>query len=528
MLTKTTPIRRLLLTLLTLAILTSVAQPALAAEKPAPERGAAEYLNFVAKSPQEQMVYIAGGKNTPEYRQFITMYVDEFIRSLPPDYETSLTYLPAQGDEWSWRMFFSGKPDYQVTRDEAYRIAKELDLNNPNLSLREKAARIDGWASSEKGKKGELLNTNGEIPAGDPWIITEGSNVYHAGPLINKERTINGASYDCDERTMGLIILYRIAGIPSCHIASGPIHDKTSGSHVEAGYCMDGTWWVNAGRNYSNGQPTTLVDYAINPTVAEGVEYYTVMILPDAGLYRISAKVIKPDPSGQKEILYDSILDLNLSWVRPNIEEDFMNYNLFHSQFIHNEIPLTRGDVAKLLCTYLSVAPMRSEQVFSDVPPSDPNSRYIWAVNRMGLMTGDGDGRFRPNSELTMQEFAAVACRVVDWGKQYLSDVIASGNTRRVHHSMTTPEQRLEQAKAAETLGKPKTFADSAKIAPYAKTSVDRLSSLGVLSGDGNGYLKPTDKLDRLRFAIMLYKLDLIAGKHGEGLITGLPESAVF
>jgi hypothetical protein len=92
-----------------------------------------------------------------------------------------------------------------------------LDLANPNLSKAEKASRIDNWASSEKGEQGELLNKTGVIPAGDPWIITEGSNVYHAGPFINRDRDIDGVSYDCNERSLGLLSLYRMAGYTVNH-----------------------------------------------------------------------------------------------------------------------------------------------------------------------------------------------------------------------------------------------------------------------------------------------------------------------
>jgi hypothetical protein len=146
----------------------------------------------------------------------------------------------------------------------------------------------------------------------------------------------------------------------------------------------------------------------------------------------------------------------------------------------------------------------------------------------MGIMTGDANGLFHPNDELTMQEFAIIAARVLDWGEKRLSDLIASGSTARAANYITTPEQRLEKLKATEATGKPKTFVDANKVASWARPAVDRLSSLGILSGDGNGYLKPTDMLDRLRFAILLYKLDVNFGSHKEGLISGLNGSVVF
>ncbi|MDR1160234.1 MAG: S-layer homology domain-containing protein [Syntrophomonadaceae bacterium] len=326
------------------------------------------------------------------------------------------------------------------------------------------------------------------------------------------------------------MILYRTAGIPAYYVLTLPVRAKAAG-HLEAGYYLNGVWWVTAGRNYGDGKPISLIDYTANPTVTTGIDYRVPPTVQDDYAYRLATNVVKPDPTGQKDIIYDFIIDLDEPWVRPNVEEDFMNHNLFYSQFIHNGVPLTRGEVARLLCNYLNIAPMRNEQIFLDVKSDDTNSHYIWAVNRMGIMTGDDNNQFHPDSELTMQEFAAIAARIVDWGEQRLSDLIIvadNGSTVGAAHIMTTPEQRLEKLKAAKTSGKPKTFADANKIASWAKPAVDKLSSLGILSGDDNGYLKPTDTLDRLRFAILLYKLDVNFGNHGEGLITGLNGSVVF
>jgi hypothetical protein len=291
-------------------------------------------------------------------------------------------------------------------------------------------------------------------------------------------------------------------------------------SHAEAAYWLNDTWWVTAGRNYNDGRPINLLDYAMNPTVTNGVDYYVSTIDADGCNGRLAMGVIKPDPTGQSlsRTIFDFILDLDVAWIRPNVEGNFMNERLFYNAFLRNNIKLTRAEVAKLLCQYLKRAPMRSDQVFADVPSTHTYASYIRAVSDLDLMTGDDQNLFHPDGELTIQEFAVIADRIVDWGKQYLRDLIASGSSRKGSSQMT-PAQQLSQIEAAEVAGKPKSFADADKIVPYAMMAVERLSALGILSGDGNGYVKPTDSLDRLRFSVLLFKLDEKFGKTMDGLM---------
>jgi hypothetical protein len=54
----------------------------------------------------------------------------------------------------------------------------------------------------------------------------------------------------------------------------------------------------------------------------------------------------------------------------------------------------------------------------------------------------------------------------------------------------------------------PKVFADANKIAAWAKPAVDEFSRLGILEGDGKGYLSPAEPLSRLRFLVFLDKFN--------------------
>jgi hypothetical protein len=258
---------------------------------------------------------------------------------------------------------------------------------------------------------------------------------------------------------------------------------------------LNGDWWFTAGRNSTDGNPMRFLDYVMLDTRAD---------------YRVQGAVLygKTNSSGLPD--NDPIVDVNESWINFN-SEGFMRILLDQERYVHPEQKLTRGEVAKLLCNYLGQKPMRNLQVFSDVPTSHRYAPYIWALNRLGIMTGDGDGTFRPDDELSMQEFATVAQKMWLWNKQYFADAIKS-----LPYSSTLADSRYRYEKLwGEVLlnfdpspgSKPKVFVDAGQIASWAKPSVDAFSQLGILSGDGNSYLHPTESLSRLRFLVFLDKL---------------------
>jgi hypothetical protein len=52
-----------------------------------------------------------------------------------------------------------------------------------------------------------------------------------------------------------------------------------------------------------------------------------------------------------------------------------------------------------------------------------------------------------------------------------------------------------------------KAFPDYSQTATWAKTAIDRMVSLGIVCGDGNGNLKPTNPVTKAEAATMLTKL---------------------
>jgi hypothetical protein len=302
-----------------------------------------------------------------------------------------------------------------------------------------------------------------------------------------------------------------------------------SAGHIEA-YCyLNNEWHVAAEWSSSdldgNGLTRTLIAYnkdlskksMINGALAAhtwaGTSYFAPDIIEDDPL----SIAIEP----MQAVI--TILDIDVAWAYT--AEHFM-FELLQQPYAYPDRKLTRGEVAKLICNYLGTVPMRNEKNFLDVELFHPYSRYIWAMNKLGIMTGDGAGHFNPDSELSMQEFAVMAMRMLEYG----GEKIAENELEQIQIIENDPEnwppdssytqQVLARSReemdwrarlARGSYQNPIVFADNDKIASWAKASIDEFSKLKILQGDSSGAdsrLNPTEPLSKTRFLVFLYKID--------------------
>ncbi len=78
--------------------------------------------------------------------------------------------------------------------------------------------------------------------------------------------------------------------------------------------------------------------------------------------------------------------------------------------FFHPDRPITRAQIAQMFANLHIVKP--GTQIFCDVPEGQ---WYAPAVNQLsGILTGYGDGTFRPDSIAKMSEFVAMLCCAMD------------------------------------------------------------------------------------------------------------------
>lgn len=142
--------------------------------------------------------------------------------------------------------------------------------------------------------------------------------------------------------------------------------------------------------------------------------------------------------------------------------------------------PLTRGQAAALLARACGagVAEEATESPFLDVTDATPYAKYINAGKKLGLLSGDGQGQFYPESTITRQEFAVLVMNAVH------------------KYGLELP---------SEAPGVP--FQDEDAIAPWAKDAVAEGAGYGLWNGTGSGDFLPLDPITRAEGATILARL---------------------
>lgn len=139
---------------------------------------------------------------------------------------------------------------------------------------------------------------------------------------------------------------------------------------------------------------------------------------------------------------------------------------------------LTRAEFTALLTRALGLR-TDVKAAFSDVSPSAWYAQDVAAASKAGLILGIGNGKFAPTQNVTRQELTVILDRAL---------------------KLTGTE--LKAANPSFTA-----YADSAKVAPYAKESLQTLSAAGVIGGDQGTLFNPTAPATRETAASALFEL---------------------
>ena len=141
---------------------------------------------------------------------------------------------------------------------------------------------------------------------------------------------------------------------------------------------------------------------------------------------------------------------------------------------------ITRGQFVSVLGRMLNVnVNDYKDQNFKDVKSGMYYSPYIAWANKVGIVSGVGQGNFAPDKELTREEMAVMMTKFLK----------VSG-------------------KNLNAKGKTNTFKDDAKIQGWAKDSVKEMARLGLVSGMGDGSFAPKSQFTRAQVAQVLYNID--------------------
>ena len=177
------------------------------------------------------------------------------------------------------------------------------------------------------------------------------------------------------------------------------------------------------------------------------------------------------------------------------------------------------------------------EDIFTDLDTVEWAKPSIIALAQMGILSGEGDGTFRPNDSITREEFcklaveafvpdaeaAAVSFTDVPAGAWYCSYVqkaygagIAQGmgdGTFGTGQPITRQDMSVMIYLAARASGMQfeeetdQSFADDAQIADYAKSAVYALRNAGAVNGVTETQFAPEETATRAQAAKMIYAL---------------------
>ncbi|MEQ8175565.1 MAG: S-layer homology domain-containing protein [Syntrophomonadaceae bacterium] len=138
----------------------------------------------------------------------------------------------------------------------------------------------------------------------------------------------------------------------------------------------------------------------------------------------------------------------------------------------HLEKPLTRAEIAVILCNTAKLDPFISSQSsFSDVGPQHWAYPYVEAVFKAGLIKGNQDGSFRPDDLVTRAQMAALIIQLSGepipdtiisdtikdipagfWAYKQISSCLDAGILRCNNPSLFAPDEAVTRAQVARSL----------------------------------------------------------------------------
>lgn len=177
-----------------------------------------------------------------------------------------------------------------------------------------------------------------------------------------------------------------------------------------------------------------------------------------------------------------------------------------------------------------------TEVIFSDLEGYEWAKKSITALYKNNIISGRGEGKFSPAETITREEFTVIlvnAFKLGDasnapkfddvnsdrWSYEYITKAFSAGIISGDGRNFM-PQNRITRQDIAAILVRTLmskgtisdvepamgVFDDEADISSYAIESVQIMSELGVISGDGTGNFRPKDNATRAEAAVIVHR----------------------
>ncbi|OAS17020.1 S-layer homology domain-containing protein [Paenibacillus oryzisoli] len=171
-----------------------------------------------------------------------------------------------------------------------------------------------------------------------------------------------------------------------------------------------------------------------------------------------------------------SFIDTNGHWAQDGIERmanKWLVQGVSKEEFRPDQ-PITRAELATLLTRALGIKSSNETRAFKDLSPTDWFNDSIHAAVEGGIITGYGDGTFRPNQTITREEMAVMIDRALQSAgydnQQLTGDSTIFTDQKHIQSWSTDAVRRLVQLHLME--GMTPTSFDPEKEATRAQSAV--------------------------------------------------------
>ena len=143
------------------------------------------------------------------------------------------------------------------------------------------------------------------------------------------------------------------------------------------------------------------------------------------------------------------------------------------------ELPIRRGDFARMIYIAFGFSPSGGSWVFNDVPPNEYYAQAVNTLSARGVVSGVGNGDFAPSANVSRQDAICMIQRAMRAVGQSAPDGAYSALS---------------------------SYSDAGYVSDYAKGAMALAVQRGYLPTSGN-YLNPGDPLTRIDMADILHRV---------------------
>ena len=188
--------------------------------------------------------------------------------------------------------------------------------------------------------------------------------------------------------------------------------------------------------------------------------------------------------------------------------------------------------------SFVEIVPDKSDTItdtktkFHDLQKNHWSYEYVMDLHEKGIINGDGDGAFRPDSSITRAEFTKIIVEAFlkntdegennftdvksgDWYEVYVKKAAFAGIIKGYDDGRFAPDENITRQDMAVILSNVfgnivkirefAQFSDYDEISDYALYAVEKLYTAGIINGMGDNTFVPTGNLTRAQAAAAIY-----------------------